>query len=160
VGVGDRLDAMTGRDSPDRVLVTIQVIAAALFVVAATVMPWATYENVMKDATTTFQSGDFGPVLVAIGIATVVLALVSLVRPIRILAWLQLGLGGVALVVSVVIALDKISAANHVVREGASRTSYQYGAPTAIIASGAVVVTAIITLTRNPDRRNENGRRD
>ena len=141
---------MTGRDGQPRALVAVQVVAGLLLLLAATVMPWATYENVMKDVTTTFHSGDFGPLLVGIGIATVVLALVSLVRTFRILAWLQLGLGSAALVTSIVIALDKISAANHVVQVGASRTSYQYGAPVAVIASAAIVITSVIALTRTP----------
>ena len=82
------------------------------------------------------------------------LALVSLARPTRVLGWLQLGLGGVALVASIVIALDQISTANHVVQQGAARTSYQPGAPLAVAASAAILVTSIIALTHKSQPRS------
>jgi hypothetical protein len=140
---------MTGRDRRTVVLVVIQVVAGVLLVLAATIMPWATYENLINHQTTTFRGGDFA-VLRNVGVGTIAISLLSLARPRRVLGWLQLGFGVVGFVVAIVIALDRISEANHVVQTGASRTSYQPGAPLAIVASAAIVVTALVALTRDP----------
>jgi hypothetical protein len=139
----------------------IQVCAALLLVVAATLVPWATYRDVQTDATTTFRGGPLSVLLVAFGTASIVVSLLLLTRHAASLYKLQLAIGSAALIDSVALALSKISLANHVAmaRATASHTAYSFGGGVAILASAAIGLTSIIELgNANVASRNRNTR--
>jgi amino acid transporter len=141
----------------------MQVFAALLLVVAATLMPWATYRDVQTDATTTFRGGPLSVLLVAFGTASIVLSLLLLTRNAASLYKLQLVIGSAALIDSIALALSKISLANHVAmaQETASRTAYSFGGGVAILASAAIALISIIELgSANVASRNGSTRPD
>jgi hypothetical protein len=111
-----------------------QLLGAALLVVAATSLPWATYTDTTTGVTTNFRGGEPSAVLVGLGSASIALALFSIIRTSALLNRAHLAIGCTALVVAIVLALTKISAANHVLQEGPSRTSYALGSAVGVLA--------------------------
>src|SRR5258708_23109003 len=91
----------------------IQLIAGVLLIIATLAMPWATHTAVSTDVTTKFRGGPFGVVLVALGVASIALSLLTFSRSSMAPQHLQLVIGCTAVVTSVALALTKISAANH-----------------------------------------------
>ena len=124
----------------------IQIVAAALLILAATVLPFATYKDLANGVTTTFGGGAGGVILVALGVASIGSSFVLLRRPSPALYRIQLALGCSALVVAVVLSLDKISAANHFEATGPSQTSYAFGSAVAVLAAATIAFTALTQL--------------
>jgi len=128
----------------------VQLLAGALLIVAATIMPFATYRDVSARATTTFRGGSLGVVLAGLGALSIALVLVSSKRRARWLARINVAVGWFALVLAIVLALSKIQAANEIqlgtnVR-GSSQTSYAFGSTVAIAASALILLTALVAL--------------
>jgi hypothetical protein len=124
----------------------IQVLAAGLLIVAATVMPWATYKDVTTGVTTTFRGGDLSALLAVVGVASVALSLLSITRTSTLVKRVHVAVGSTALVVSIVLALSKISAANHVTQRGPSQTSYALGSAVAVVAAAVIALTCVVKL--------------
>lgn len=126
---------------------TVQVLAAALLIVAAAVLPWATYKNATADATKSFQGGPFSFVLVFLGVASLVLSFGARNRSSAVLARLHFGVGGAAVVVAIALALSKISAANHfsTFQQGGSQTAYAPGSIVGVVAAAAIALTSVGT---------------
>jgi hypothetical protein len=114
-----------------------------VLILAATVMPWATYKDVGRGATTTFRGGALGVVLVVIGIASIALSLMSLGRPSIAVSRLHLAVGCAAVIVCIVLALNRISAANNVTAAGPSRTAYGYASGIAFIAAATIAFMSL-----------------
>jgi hypothetical protein len=116
------------------------VVGSLLVLISAIWLPWATYRS--SAVAVTFRSGRLGPVLVVCGAGSLGLVAVSLVW---IIHWLQVLLGGAAVVCSLVIALAKIADANRMGTpvNGYSVTSYAIGAGLAIAASVTMVVSSV-----------------
>ena len=119
------------------------LVGAAAAVAVSVLLPWATFDG-HGAATRTFRPGWPGLVLVAVSLAVIVLATVPTGR-VRTAGTFQVGLGAVATILSVVLALRAISRANGVTAS-MSTTSYSYGAPIAIAASIALTVVAAVTM--------------
>lgn len=122
----------------------IQLLAGALLIVAATVMPFATYEDTSSHTTTTFRGGSLSAVLVVLAAVSIALAVVSLRQSARLLIGIQIAIGCTATVVSIVLALGKIRAANSVTAINPSRTSYGWGSVVAVATSAALAVTSVV----------------
>ena len=127
-----------------------QLLGAALLVVATTSLPWATYTDTTTGVTTNFRGGELSVVLVGLGIASIALALFSIIRTSTLLNRAHLAIGCTALVVAIVLALTKITAANRVLQEGPSRTSYALGSAVGVLAATAIALTGLIRLV-TPD---------
>jgi hypothetical protein len=123
-----------------------QLLGAALLIVAAISLPWATYTDTTTRTTMNFRGGGLSLLLVAVALASIVLALFSITRAWSLLSWAHLTIGCAALVVSIALALTKISAANHVTQEGPSRTSYALGPVVAVVAAAAIALTGLVRL--------------
>ena len=80
------------------------------------------------------------------GGASIALALFSIIRTSTLLSRAHLAIGCTALVVAIGLALTKISAANHALQEGPSRTSYALGSAIGVLAAAAIALTALIRL--------------
>lgn len=126
----------------------VQIVAGVLLIVATTTMPWATYKEVLTDRTIWFRGGFLAAVLVTLGAVSIMVSALSLVHPSRWTPRLHLVVGCTAVVVSVALALSKISAANHFhsLQDGGAQTSYASGAGLGIIASIVLAVTSAIVL--------------
>ena len=124
----------------------IQVVAAALLILAATVLPFATYKDLADGVTKPFRGGAGGVILVVLGVASIGSSFALLRRPSPALYRIQLALGCSALVVAVVLSLDKISAANHFEATGPSQTSYAFGSAVAVLAAATITFTALTQL--------------
>jgi hypothetical protein len=133
--------------SRGRTLALIEVIAGACLVVAAAVLPWATYRDVLANTTTEFRAGVLGATLVGVGVLSIGVGVLGALRESKWLRALQIVVASAALLVSIVLALRKISSANHVVAEGMSQTSYALGAVVGVIASLALVIASVLAFT-------------
>jgi hypothetical protein len=122
------------------------VVASLLLLLSAMWLPWATYRSTVLALT--FRSGRLGPVLVVCGAGSLGLVAVSLVWKWAALHWLQMLLGGAAVLCSIVIALSKIADANRTGTpvNGYSMTAYAIGAGLAIAASVIMVVSSVALL--------------
>ena len=133
--------------SRTRTLALFEVIAGACLVVAAAVMPWATYRDVLANKTTEFHGGALGVTLVGVGVLSIALAVLGAARESMWVRGMQIVVASAALLVSIVLALQKISSANHVVAEGLSQTSYALGAAVGVVASLALVIASVLAFT-------------
>jgi hypothetical protein len=124
----------------------VRVFSGALLIVAATVMPFATYRDVSARTTTTFRGGSLGIVLAGLGAVSITLALVSRNRCAPWLERIHVAVGWTALVLSIVLALTKIQAANEVLANGTSETSYAFGSLVAIAASAMITLISLVAL--------------
>lgn len=127
----------------------IQLIGGALLIIATLAMPWATHTAVSTDVTTKFRGGPFAVVLVALGVASIALSLLTFARPSMTLQRLQLVFGCAAVVVSVALALSKISAANRfqsLQEGGGQQTSYAIGSGLGILVSAVIALTSAVVL--------------
>lgn len=120
-----------------------------LLIVASTLLPWATYTSLRTNATTVFRGGPLSVLLLVLGAASVVLSLPWVTRELTLLKRLDLLVGSTALLGSIVLAVSKISIANHAATspDGGGRTSYASGAVVAILASAAIVVANVVALS-------------
>lgn len=109
-------------------------------------MPFATYKDLADGVTTTFRGGAGGVILVVLGALSIGLSLVVLNRPSPALYRIHLAVGCGALVVAIVLSLDKISAANHFEATGPSQTSYAFGSAIAVLSATAIAFTALTQL--------------
>ena len=139
--MGQVLSAATDRASAVRTA-AVEIIAAAVLIIAATVMPWATFRD-SASGTTTFRGGALGVVLVILGVASIGLTLAWLRQPSLVLNRLHLAVACAALIVCVVLALNRISAANNVTAAGPSQTSYGYASGVAFIAAATIAFTTL-----------------
>ena len=125
-----------------------QISAVALLALASTVLPWATYKNQQTGVTTMFRGGELGVVLVALGVAILVLSRLAASRGSVTLGRLIVLVGCAAMVLSGIGALSKISAANnaarHAVAGSGSQTSYAIGAVLAVLATAVITLTAFV----------------
>ena len=124
----------------------IQLLAAALLIVACTSMPWARYTNVSANVTTTFRGGPLSALLVVFAVVSIGVSLTLLVRKSMSLKRFHVALGGAAVIVSILLALTKISSANHMGIAQGGETSYGFGAAIGILATGAIALTSFIAL--------------
>ena len=139
--MGEVLSAATDRTSAARAA-AVEIIAAVVLILAATVMPWATFKD-RASGTTTFRGGALGVVLVLLGVASIALSLALLRRPSLALGRLQLAVGCAAVIACIVLALNRISAANNVTAAGPSQTAYGYASGIAFIAAATIAFTAL-----------------
>ncbi len=127
------------------------MVTAVVLILAATVMPWATYKDVSRDVTTTLHGGHVGLLLVALGSTTIVSSPGLLTHLSIAVSRLHVVLGSAALLVSIVLALHGISRANSLAlgaaQPGPTRTSYALGAGVAIIASTVIALTSAIRVS-------------
>ncbi len=119
-----------------------------MLIAAATVMPWATYENRATRVTTNFKGGGPGLLLVALGLASIALALLLYKRASTLLLRIHFGLGCAAWIVSILLALSRISSANHVNGQAPSKTSFAVGTVVAIVAAAAIALTSAVEISR------------
>jgi len=131
----------------------VQLVAGMLLIVATLAMPWSLYKSASPPATTGFRSGSLGILLILLGVASIGLSLRSLAHSSQELQRVHLVVGCSAIVVSVVLALRKISAANHFLAEGGGHTSYATGAVFAVLASIAIALTSFVRLADAKARR-------
>ncbi|MDQ1459734.1 MAG: hypothetical protein QOI08_1218 [Actinomycetota bacterium] len=124
----------------------VQFAAGVLLIVATVAMPWSLYRSISPPVTTGFRSGSLGVLLLLLGAISIGLSLRSLARQSRTLQRVHLVVGYSAIVVSVVLGLRKISAANHFLTEGGGQTSYAAGAVFAVLASIAIALTSFVIL--------------
>src|SRR5436305_960646 len=110
----------------------VQLVAGVLLIVATMAMPWSIYRSILPKVTTGYRSGSLGVWLVLLAATSVALSLGSLTQPLKALQRLQLVNGSTALVVSIALALRKISAANHVLVANGGQTTYAIGAVIAV----------------------------
>ena len=82
-------------------------------------------------------------VLVLLGVASIALSLALLRRPSLALGRLQLAVGCAAVIACIVLALNRISAANNVTAAGPSQTAYGYASGIAFIAAATIAFTAL-----------------
>jgi peptidoglycan/LPS O-acetylase OafA/YrhL len=148
--MGETLGAVNNRAHDARTC-AVEIGAALVLILAATVMPWATYKNTATDATTTFRGGTLGVVLVVLGGLSIALSLMSLREPSRVRGRIHLAVGCAAMLVCVVLALHKISTANHVTVAGGAQTAYGFAPGVAFVAAATITVTSLRGL-RAPDR--------
>lgn len=130
----------------------ILAVAGLVLVVAATVMPWATHRDVATGVTTAFRGGALGLLLVIFGLGTIAPLPILITRSSPPLYRLPLACGSAALLVSILVALKEISAANHVTQTGPSVTSYAFGAGVAIVAAIVIALTSLIELANAQGR--------
>jgi hypothetical protein len=140
--MGETLRATTDRAAEVRTA-AVQIIAAVVLALAATVMPWATYKDVAGGSTTVFRGGALGLVLVVLGLASIALSLAWLRQTSAALRREQLAVGCGAAIVCVALALNKISAANNVRAVGPSQTSYGFASGIAFIAAATIAFTSL-----------------
>jgi hypothetical protein len=124
----------------------IQVVAAALLILAATALPLASYKDLADGVTTTFRGGAGGAIVVVLGVVSIGMSFAALRQPSPVLYRIHLAVGCVALLGAVVLSLDKISAANHFEATGASQTSYAFGSAVAVLAAATIAFTALTQL--------------
>lgn len=126
----------------------IQLLAAALLIIACILLPWATHKDLSTNVTTTFRGGPLSAVLLVCAAMSMSVSLLLVVRNSISLRRLHLVLGCAALIVSIALALSKISSANRVIVTRGGETAYAYGAGIAILASAVIAVTSFIALAR------------
>jgi hypothetical protein len=121
-------------------------LSSLLLLVSATWLPWATYRT--ATLTMSFRGGRLGLVLVACVSGSLGLAAVSLAWNRAGVYWLELSLGCIALICSLVLALAKIAEANQTANThpGYSHTSYGIGSGLGIAASVLMVVASMTQL--------------
>jgi hypothetical protein len=124
----------------------VSVLASLVLVISAIWLPWATYRT--SALTVTFGSGRLEPVLVLCGTASIVLVVLSRIWKLTVLRWVQLGLGGSALLCSVTVSLSRTASANRMmtIHTGWETTSYAIGAGLAIAASTGLVMASVAQL--------------
>lgn len=125
------------------------MIASGVLLVSATWLPWATYRSVALSVP--YRGGKVGQVLVVCGAAWLTLAITSAVWNRHIIYWLQISISTTALVVSVVLTLMRIAAANgtpdpHLALGGTVSTAHGIGAELAVAASGVMIACSVIQL--------------
>jgi len=81
------------------------------------------------------------------GAAAAVLGVAAARRPVRWIFGASVGLGAIAIVGSVVLALGKMADANGIHHSGPWQTSYASGAVLGVLASFVILVAASIGLT-------------
>jgi hypothetical protein len=131
---------------PRSVASVVQLVAGVILIVATVAMPWSLYRSISPPVTTGLRSGTLGVLLLLLGAISVGLSLRSLARPSRDLQRVHVVIGCSAVVVSLVLALRKISAANHFLAAGGGRTSYGAGSVFAVLASIAIASMSFIAL--------------
>lgn len=146
----DTLDSTLTRQWPSPL---VRLAAGALLIVAATMMPWATFSVVGATyENTAFRGGPLSSLLVAVGAVSVLLSVWLLRRLSTRSLRLQLIAGCVALGASVVLMLSKISAANHLMDHATThsylKTSFAPGAAVGVIAAVVIIVSSAIDLER------------
>ena len=115
-------------------------------------LPWATLDQSSR-ASTIVRPGTVGLILVALAAGVIAVSLGSVNRRSSLPARISTVLGGLATVVSIVLALRAISTANRLANLGAGRatTSYAVGAALAVVASVTVVAASLARSTQtNP----------
>ena len=135
----------------------LRTAAGLVLVAAAMVMPWATYENRATRVTTNFKGGGPGLLLVALGLASIAVALLLHKRASTRLLRIHFGLGCAAWIVSIVLALSRISSANHMNGPGPSKTSFATGTVIAIVAAAAIALTSAVEIARTSRPRTLEG---
>ena len=108
----------------------------------------ATYRDVLANKTTEFHGGALGVTLVGVGTVSIALAVLGTLRESMRVRGIQVVVANAALLASIVLALRKISSANHVVAEGMSQTSYALGAVVGVIASLVLVFASVLAFTK------------
>jgi hypothetical protein len=123
--------------------------ASLLLLTTAIWLPWATYKS--APLAVTYRGGRLGLALVFCGSAWLVLAASSLLWDRANVYWLQLAVGVIALVVSIALALRRISEVNGIANPhpGASTTTaYGMGPVLAVAASVAMISCSVTLLSR------------
>jgi ribosomal protein S8E len=97
----------------------------------------------------TFRAGTAGVVIAGVAVVDVIAAIVIWSKPSQSLYTAATVLSGGAVVAAVVIALDKINAANSIISSGASisisasETAYSYGAGVSLLSSFTMLTAAL-----------------
>lgn len=137
-----------------RALPFVQAGAGALLILAATALPWVSYSVGRPTLTSSFHGGSMGVFLAVIGAAAIVFGLVAASRRVTWVLGTSLGIGAIAFIGSAALALSKMADANSLHVTGPSQTSYAIGTAVGLVASLAIVLTALIGLTgRGPSAR-------
>ncbi len=123
------------------------VAAGILLAGSSLALPWVSYTIGVSGHTSAMEGGAVGGFLAAIGVAVVTSSAFLRRRPMVILVVCG-GLGFLALVGSVTLALRSMAHANALTGRGPSQTSYAIGAMLGVAASLAVVGVAFTALGR------------
>ena len=129
----------------------VALVLLAMAVMAATLLPWATYENRALEFTTDYGAGAVGYIVAALALGSVACAVLGMRNRSATLQNTAVVSSAACLVTSIVLALTRISAANDAATSqiGASRTSYEAGAVGSVVASAALLIVCV-AVRRNP----------
>ncbi|HEY5334557.1 MAG TPA: hypothetical protein VIJ71_00890 [Mycobacteriales bacterium] len=130
-----------------------EIGGGALAVIAAVVLPWARY-RLDASPTVSLDAGKLTLVLAAVGTAGAVLAAAQLRWRAAALATAEVVVGGVMLVLSVVMAGDRIAQANALLATSGGSTAFGAGAPLSVLAALLLLAAAVVLLIEaSPERR-------
>ena len=129
-----------------------QAVAGVTLVIAASWLPWATYQSPFTGSSVWLRGGPLSIALISFGSVSVVIAIIELFRPTILGATGLIACGFAAFVVAVALALTKIADANGLPPHTGAATSYAVGSLVGLLAALSIVATAAVLLALNVRR--------